>query len=66
MYMAVRRPGAFSLGQLAAQAGYYDQAHFNRDFKHFVGSTPAGFLNSAREGRDYIQQGVPGGIASEP
>ena len=26
------------------QAGYYDQSHCNRDFKHFSGSTPLQFL----------------------
>ena len=28
---------------------YYDQAHFNRDFKAFMGTTPMAYFNSARE-----------------
>lgn len=30
---------------IACQAGYYDQAHFIREFKTFSGLTPSGFLN---------------------
>lgn len=33
-----------SLAQTAAQAGYYDQAHFTKDFKLFTGKTPLEFL----------------------
>lgn len=29
-----------SLTQIAYQSGYYDQAHFNRDYKSFTGHTP--------------------------
>jgi AraC-like DNA-binding protein len=28
---------------------YYDQAHFNRDFKAFMGTTPRAYFNSPRE-----------------
>ena len=31
-------------GELAARAGYYDQAHLNRDFLDLAGSTPGDFL----------------------
>ncbi len=35
-----------TLAGLAFDAGYYDQPHFNKDFKLFTGQTPGDFLNS--------------------
>lgn len=35
------------LGRLALDAGYYDQAHFTREFRRVVGCTPTDFLNGA-------------------
>jgi AraC-like DNA-binding protein len=40
----LRREGGGSLTQVAHECGYYDQAHFNRDFRRFAGSTPTALL----------------------
>lgn len=35
-----------SLTQIAYESEYYDQAHFNRDFKEFTGINPKEFLEN--------------------
>jgi AraC-like DNA-binding protein len=34
------------LAELAFESGYYDQAHLNRDFRDFAGTTPSAFIAS--------------------
>ena len=42
---------AVDLPKLAAELGYFDQAHFIRDFKHLVGRTPAAYAREAAKPR---------------
>jgi AraC-like DNA-binding protein len=46
---AERLDGEVRLAQLAAALGYFDQAHFAKDFKAMVGKTPQQYLNELRE-----------------
>jgi methylphosphotriester-DNA--protein-cysteine methyltransferase len=43
--LASYRPG-LSLGQLAQDAGYFDQAHFNREVRAVIGEAPGRFLRA--------------------
>jgi AraC-like DNA-binding protein len=48
---ALRSGGALPLADLAAELGYADQAHFGREFKAVVGSTPGAYLAEAAAAR---------------
>jgi len=44
--MLTERPRHASLTEIALTAGFFDQSHFNKDFKRFTGLTPSDFLQS--------------------
>jgi AraC-like DNA-binding protein len=41
-----QRPQGQLLSDIAYDAGYFDQSHFNKDFKRFTGQTPTDFFNA--------------------
>lgn len=41
-----QRPQKLLLSDIAYDAGYFDQPHFNKDFKLFTGQTPTDFFNA--------------------
>lgn len=48
--LALREGGGNRLTSLAMELGYYDQAHFIREFKQFTGLSPRAFLRGQEEG----------------
>lgn len=51
---AIARGAPVPLAALAAQTGYYDQAHFARDFRAFAGLTPARYLARRGEHQNHV------------
>ena len=51
------RDGGARFAEIAYQCGYYDQAHLNRDFREFAGTSPS----------DYVGRLLPagGGVAAD-
>lgn len=52
-------PAAGSIARVAAECGYYDQAHLHRDFVELAGCSPSRWL--AEEGLPSVQDDGPGG-----
>jgi len=46
---AVIDAGVDNLAEVAASLGWFDQAHFSRDFRAVVGTTPSAYLQRARQ-----------------
>ena len=44
VWRRIGKRGPLDWGQVAADAGYADQAHLIRDFRQFTGTTPAEFV----------------------
>jgi AraC-like DNA-binding protein len=57
LILSVDAPRPAGLAELAHTAGYFDQAHFSREFKDFTGHTPAEYLALRR--RFPAEQGFP-------
>ena len=40
---------------IALSRGYFDQSHFNHDFREFSGLSPTEYLNLRTEHRSHVQ-----------
>jgi AraC-like DNA-binding protein len=49
--LRLERPPAEGLAEIAQEAGYADQAHFNRDFRGFAGISPGEYRRLGGSGR---------------
>jgi transcriptional regulator GlxA family with amidase domain len=54
------------LTQLAYRCGYFDQAHFIKEFKAFAGMTPSEYVHRMRELRDSLRSKDVVFFQSEP
>jgi AraC-like DNA-binding protein len=50
----IERSGMPDWATIAYESGYYDQAHFINDFKHFSGFTPEQYLLGRRNFKNYV------------
>lgn len=50
--------GRVRWAEVALEAGYYDQAHLNRDFRQFTGLPPSTFLTARLSGRPVVPDEV--------
>lgn len=50
----LRNENSLSLTQAGLEAGYYDQAHFIREFREFAGVSPSSFLKQTSEMQNFV------------
>jgi AraC-like DNA-binding protein len=50
----IERDGFIPWNRISLESGYYDQAHFIHDFKHFSGFTPNGYMKRKTTALNYI------------